>query len=169
MSSTNSSSASVIPRGFSKFYVLSLLKERSMTGKEIMEETAKRTQGSWKPSPGLVYPLLGKLLSSGLIEEAEQGRGYRITQRGEDMLSQYQLGHREFDNLFATFARLGLFGQLMAKDAVDKMIALMKGFREDISKLGKVQRSKYRKFLESELERLDRSDQLQQQKNAPKQ
>lgn len=165
MSSTNSSSTSVVPRGFSKFYALSLLKEKPMTGKEIMEETAKRTQGSWKPSPGLVYPLLGKLLSSGLIEEVEEGRGYRITDSGEDLLSQYQLGQSEFDNLSAAFMRLGLFGQLMAKDAVDKMIGLTKELRQDISKLGKVQKAKYRKFLESELRRLDRSEQ-QQQKSA---
>jgi DNA-binding PadR family transcriptional regulator len=158
MSSTNSISTSLVPRGFSKFYVLSLLKERSMTGKEIMEETAKRTQGSWKPSPGLVYPLLGKLLSSGLVEEVDEGRGYRITKSGEELLSQYQRGQKEFDNLSASLLRLGLFGQLMAKDAADKMISLMKGFREDISKLGKVQRAKYKKFLESELQRLDRTE-----------
>ncbi|MDG6999708.1 MAG: PadR family transcriptional regulator [Nitrososphaerota archaeon] len=153
------SSNSVVPRGFSKFYVLSLLKERPMTGKEIMEETSKRTEGSWKPSPGLVYPLLGKLLSSGLIEEVEEGRGYRITKSGEDLLSQYQVGHNELDNLYATLARLGMFGQLMAKDAVDRMTAVMKTFREDFSKLGKVQKAKYRKFLQSEIERLDRSEQ----------
>ncbi len=160
-------SSSVVPRGFSKYYVLSLLKERPMTGKEIMEETAKRTQGSWKPSPGLVYPLLGKLLSSGLIEEVEDGRGYKITKSGEDQLSQYRLGRNELDNFYAAFARLGLFGQIMAKDAADRMIALMKNFREDFSKLGKAQRAKYRKFLESELERMDRSE--QQQESTPKQ
>jgi DNA-binding PadR family transcriptional regulator len=162
-SATNGNSNSVVPRGFSKFYVLSLLKERPMTGKEIMEETAKRTQGSWKPSPGLVYPLLGKLLSSGLIEEVEEGRGYKITESGEDLLSQYKLGRSDFDRLFGTFTRLGVFGQLMARDASDKMIALIKSFRGDISKLGKAQRAKYRKFLESELQRLDRSEQKQHQ------
>ncbi len=166
-SSSSSTSNSVVPRGFSRFYVLSLLKERPMTGKEIMEETTKRTQGSWKPSPGLVYPLLGKLLSSGLIEEVEQGRGYQITKSGEDLLSQYQHGHSEFDNLYAAFARIGLFGQIMAKDAADRMIALMKSFREDFSKAGKAQRAKYRKFLESELERMDRSE--QKHESAPKQ
>lgn len=152
------SSSSVIPRGLSKYYVLSLLRERPMTGKEIMEEAATRTQGSWKPSPGLVYPLLGKLLSTGLIEEVEEGRGYRITKSGEEALSQYQLGRSEFDNLYSSFARLGLFGQIVARDAVDKTIAIIKSFRQDFAKLGKAQKSKYRKFLESELDRLNRSE-----------
>jgi DNA-binding PadR family transcriptional regulator len=165
----NGSSNSVVPRGFSRFYVLSLLKEKPMTGKEIMEETTRRTQGAWKPSPGLVYPLLGKLLSAGLIEEVEEGRGYQITEKGEDLLSEYRLGRSEFDRLFGTFARFGLYGQLMARDASDKMIAMIKSFRGDISKLGKVQRMKYRKFLESELQRLDRSEQRERyQENQPR-
>lgn len=159
------SSSSVIPRGLSKYYVLSLLRERPMTGKEIMEEAAARTQGSWRPSPGLVYPLLGKLLSKGLIEEVEEGRGYRITKSGEESLSKYQLGRNEFDNVYSSLARLGLFGQLVARDAVDKSIALIKSFRDDFSKLGKAQRSKYRRFLESELERLNNSE----AKSAPQQ
>ena len=149
------SSTSLVPRGLSKYYVLSLLKEKPMTGKEIMEETAKRTNGSWKPSAGLVYPLLGKLLSSGLIEEVEEGRGYSTTKSGEEFLSQYGQGRRELDNLFTTVARLGLFGQIIAKDAVDNVTAVMKTFRDDIAKLGVTQKTKYRKFLVSEIERLD--------------
>jgi DNA-binding PadR family transcriptional regulator len=160
-SNNNGNSSSVVPRGFSRYYVLSLLKERPMTGKEIMEETARRTQGSWKPSPGLVYPLLGKLLSESLIEEVEEGRGYQITGKGEETLSEYRLGRSEFDRFFDTLGRLGLYGELVARDASDKMIALIKSFRGDILKLGKAQRARYRRFLESELQRLDRSEEQQ--------
>lgn len=151
-------SNSVVPRGFSKYYVLALLKEKSMTGKEIMEETAKRTEGSWKPSPGLVYPLLGKLLSSGLIEEVEEGQGYKITRSGEDLLAQSGQRNKEIDQLITTITRLGMYGQLMARDAVDNMASMMKNFREDISKLGAAQRARYRKLLTSEIERLDRAE-----------
>ena len=129
-----------------------------MTGKEIMEETARRTNGSWKPSPGLVYPLLGKLLSSGLIEEVEEGRGYHITKNGQEFLAQYGQRRKEVDNLFTTVARLGMFGQLLAKDAVDNVTTIMKTFRDDISKLGATQKTKYRKFLVSEIERLDHAE-----------
>jgi DNA-binding PadR family transcriptional regulator len=152
------SSRSVVPRGFSKYYVLSLLQEKPMTGKEIMEETAKRTDGAWKPSPGLVYPLLGKLLSSGYVEEVDEGRGYQITKTGQTLLAQYGQRNREIDNLFMTITRLGMYGQLIAKDAVDSVITVMKNLRDDISKLGGSQRAKYRKFLVSEIERLDRAD-----------
>ena len=151
-------SSSVVPRGFSRYYVLSLLKEKPMTGKEIMEETSKRTNGSWKPSPGLVYPLLGNLLSSGLIEEVEDGRGYQITKQGEEFLLASKEKDKEFDNLVTTFTRIGVFGQLLAKDAVDGVVAVMKNFRNDISKLGATQKTRYRKFLQAEIERLDRAD-----------
>ena len=151
-------SSSVVPRGFSRYYVLSLLKEKPKTGKEILEETSKRTNGSWKPSPGLVYPLLGKLLSSGLIEEVEEGRGYQITKQGEEFLLASKEKDKEFDNLVTTFTRIGVFGQLLAKDAVDGVVAVMKNFRNYISKLGATQKTRYRKFLQAEIERLDRAD-----------
>lgn len=156
-------SSSVVPRGFSRYYVLSLLHEKPMTGKQIMEETSKRTNGSWKPSPGLVYPLLGKLLSSGLIEEVEEGRGYQITKRGEEFLSQYTETNKELDNLLTTFTRIGVFGQLLARDAVDGVVAVMKNFRNDISKLGVSQKARYRKFLLAEIERLDRTEKGEEQ------
>jgi len=149
-------SASVIPRGFSRFYVLSLLAERPMTGKEIMEQTGKMTKGAWKPSPGLVYPLLGKLLSLGLIEELE-GR-YTTTSNGVKALGEYGSVRGEFQKRFDTFVRLGLFGRVMAQDVVDRLTGLMDMVREDISRMGNEQRAKYRAFLLGELTRLEENN-----------
>ena len=61
-----------------------------------------------KPSPGLVYPLLGKLLSEGLIEEAE--KGYKTTAEGVRVLEDYVKSKEEFDKRFGPIIRLGLFG-----------------------------------------------------------
>ena len=69
---------SAIPRGFSRHYILELLSEQPMTGKEIIDKAIIQTGGKWKPSPGLIYPLLGRLLEGGFIEEHDNGR-YRIT------------------------------------------------------------------------------------------
>ena len=152
------SSTSVVPQGFSKYYMLSLLKERPMTGKEIMEETTRRTNGALKPSPGLVYPLLGKLLSSGCIEEVEEGRGYNITKKGEELLIRMGQRSDELNSLLTSVTRVGLFGELVARDAVDGMTKAMKDVRQDLSKLCASQKARYRRFLQSELERLDRSE-----------
>lgn len=144
---------SVVPRGFSRFYVLTILRERAMTGKQIMEEAEHQTKGVWKPSPGLVYPLLGKLLSEELIEETENG--YQTTAQGEKILQDYTSAHEEFEKRFGAFIRLGMFGKFMAQDAVDRIIGLFGMVREDISHFGAEQKARYKAFLQAELKRLE--------------
>ena len=73
---------SSVPRGFSRYYILELLKKKPHTGKEIIDTAVKQSEGIWKPSPGLVYPLLGRLLDEGLIEETNSGK-YQITRKGK--------------------------------------------------------------------------------------
>ena len=68
---------SAVPRGFSRYYILQQLKEQPHTGKEIIDSAVEASAGNWKPSPGLIYPLLGRLLDEGLIEESENGK-YQI-------------------------------------------------------------------------------------------
>jgi len=42
---------SSIPRGFSRFFILEMLKKKKYTGKEIIDFTVKQSDGKWKPSP----------------------------------------------------------------------------------------------------------------------
>ena len=74
---------SSVPRGFSRYFVLELLKEKNRTGKQIIDYAVEKSNGIWKPSPGLIYPLLGRLLDEGLIEEAKDGK-YQLTKKGSD-------------------------------------------------------------------------------------
>ena len=74
---------SSIPRGFSRYFVLELLKEKTYTGKEIIDYAVEQSNGIWKPSPGLIYPLLGRLLDENLIQETKDGR-YPLTKEGEE-------------------------------------------------------------------------------------
>jgi len=62
---------SSVPRGFSRYFILKVLKNKPHTGKEIIDLAVKQSDGIWKPSPGLIYPLLGRLLDEGLIEETK--------------------------------------------------------------------------------------------------
>ena len=78
---------SSIPRGYSRRYVLGLLRQHSMlTTKEIIDKAIERSEGRWRPSPGLIYHMLGKLLAEGLINEMDNGR-YSVTKKGIDMLT----------------------------------------------------------------------------------
>jgi DNA-binding PadR family transcriptional regulator len=52
---------SSIPRGFSRYYILELLQKQPHTGKQIIDTAVKQSDGKWNPSPGLIYPLLGRL------------------------------------------------------------------------------------------------------------
>ena len=76
-----------VPKGFLRYYVLKLLKEKPMSGSEIMEEIGKETGGRWKPSPGSVYPLLAWLQDNDYIKappKKESGiKRYMLTEQGE--------------------------------------------------------------------------------------
>jgi len=72
---------SSVPRGFSRFFVLEMLKKKQYTGKELIDLAVKQSDGKWKPSPNLIYPLLGRLLDEKLIQETTGGK-YKITKKG---------------------------------------------------------------------------------------
>ena len=151
-----------VPRGFTRFYVLHLLKERPMTGKEIIEEAEKQSEGVWRPSPGLIYPLLGRLVRGGLIEETEDGR-FTITPEGELTLQKYTMVQERLEKQLRMVRRLGLSmltaGRYLAEDALDRIMAVTAKVQEMVAKSSKdLQKSfdaKYKAFLESELKRLE--------------
>ena len=58
-------------RGDVRTAVLALLAERPMHGYQIIQEIEERSGGSWKPSPGSVYPTLQLLVDEGLITPTE--------------------------------------------------------------------------------------------------
>jgi DNA-binding PadR family transcriptional regulator len=65
--------------------VLALLAEEPMHGYQIIQEIDRRSGGSWKPSPGSVYPTLQQLEDEGLVraQEQEGRRVYRLTEEGQ--------------------------------------------------------------------------------------
>jgi len=71
-------------RGDVRAAILSLLGEKSLNGYQIMQELEQRSRGSWRPSPGAVYPALQQLEDEGLVqvETASGGRVYQLTQVG---------------------------------------------------------------------------------------
>lgn len=77
-----------VPRGFLRYLVFNLLKEKPRSGSEIIEEIEGRTDGRWKPSPGSVYPLLAWLQENGYTEEVsseEAGiKRYALTEKGQE-------------------------------------------------------------------------------------
>jgi len=146
---------SSVPRGFSRYYIFELLKKKPHTGKEIIDAAVKQSEGIWKPSPGLIYPLLGRLLDEGLIEETNSGK-YQITRKGkataDDLDAINDIVKKQLDVLF----RIGNVGRFAAMDILEKISSMGALLSSNVSYMTKEETSKYKKFLESELKKLEK-------------
>lgn len=78
------SSSPRMNKGDVRSAVLSLLLEQPMHGYQIIREIEDRSGGSWKPSPGSVYPTLQLLTDQGLVqsEESNGRKTYSLTPEG---------------------------------------------------------------------------------------
>ena len=151
-----------VPRGFTRYYVLFLLSEKELTGKEIIEESIERSDGDWAPSPGLIYPLLGRLVRDGLIQELDGGK-FTVTSDGMGELSNHGVFQDQIEGQFNLVNKLGLSmftaGKFLADEAVDRISSVSTTVWERVRKRsGDAQQrfeEKYEEFLLRELEVLN--------------
>ena len=148
---------SSVPRGFSRYFILELLKSKPHTGKEIINFAVEQSNGIWKPSPGLIYPLLGRLLDEGLIEETEDGR-HQLTQKGletaQDVDKINDIMKKQLDVLF----RIGNIGRFVAMDLLEKIFTIGSVLSSNISNMTEEETDKYRKFLQEELNKINEKE-----------
>jgi DNA-binding PadR family transcriptional regulator len=145
---------SVIPRGFSRHYVLGLLKDQQLSGKEIIDKAIVQSEGKWKPSPGLIYPMLGRLLEEGLIDETENGR-YKITAKGLEMAADIQSVHNMLQKQVDVMLRVGSVGKFMALDLIDRVSTIGATLSSNLDRMTVQERDKYKQFLLTELKKMD--------------
>ncbi len=128
-----------------------------MTGKKIIDKAILQSDGKWKPSPGLIYPMLGRLLEEGLISETDSGK-YRITLKGlevaEDVDSVHNIMQRQLDVML----RVGNVGKFMAMDLIDRMSTLGSTLSSNLDKMTVQERDKYKQFLLSEIQKLQEQE-----------
>jgi DNA-binding PadR family transcriptional regulator len=150
---------SSIPRGFSRRYILDLLTvtEHSLTGKEIIDKAIVQSQGKWRPSPGLIYPMLGRLLDEGLIIESDNGR-YKITQKGLDMATDLQSVNNIFEKQVDVMSRIGNVGKFMAMDLIDRLSTIGSTLSSNFDKMTEDEKKKYKQFLKNEMRKLDEQE-----------
>jgi DNA-binding PadR family transcriptional regulator len=148
---------SVIPRGFSRHYILGLLKEQSMTGKEIIDKAILQSDGKWRPSPGLIYPLLGRLLEEGLIDEIQNGK-YKITGKGLEIAADIDSVHNILQKQLDVMLRVGNIGRFMAKDLIDRISTIGSTLSSNLDRMTEQERNKYKQFLMTELNKLDEQE-----------
>ena len=145
---------SSVPRGFSRYFILELLKEKNRTGKEIIDYAIEQSNGIWKPSPGLIYPLLGRLLDENLIEESKDGR-YQLTKKGLETAADVDkindIVKKQLDVLF----RLGNVGRFVAMDLLEKIFSMGSVLSSNIAHMTEEETVKYKTFLENELKKIN--------------
>jgi DNA-binding PadR family transcriptional regulator len=105
-------------RGDVRAAILTLLSEESLNGYQIMQELEQRSRGSWRPSPGAVYPALQLLEDEGLVraESSSGGRVYSLTEAGRNYIrdhadelgSPWETGSQQTcdDNVLGLFSEL---------------------------------------------------------------
>ena len=145
---------SSIPRGFSRYFVLELLKEKTYTGKEIIDYAVEQSNGIWKPSPGLIYPLLGRLLDENLIEETKDGR-YQLTKEGEETAKDVDKMNDIIKNQLEVLFRLGNVGRFVALDILEKISSMGSILSSNIANMTDEETQKYKEFLQSELDKMN--------------
>ena len=71
-------------RGDIRTAVLAVLSEEPGHGYDVMQRLEDKTDGSWRPSPGSVYPMLQLLADEGLARSVERDgkRVYELTDAG---------------------------------------------------------------------------------------
>ena len=145
---------SSIPRGFSRYFILEILRKKEHTGKEIIDYAVEQSNGIWRPSPGLIYPLLSRLLDEGLIIETENGR-YKLTKKGFDTAKDVDKINDIVKKQLEVIFRLGNVGRFVALDLLEKISAMGSILSSNLANMTDDETQKYRKFLQDELKKMD--------------
>lgn len=128
-----------------------------MTGKEIIDKAIVQSDGKWKPSPGLIYPMLGRLLEEGLISETDSGK-YRITSKGLEIAEDVDSVHNIVQKQLDVMLRVGNVGKFMAIDLIDRMSTIGSTLSSNLDKMTEQERDKYKKFLLTELRKVQEQE-----------
>lgn len=77
-------------RGAVRAAILVLLGEEPRNGYALMQEIETRSEGTWRPSPGSIYPALAMMEDEGLIRSigSEDQRAYELTDSGRKALDE---------------------------------------------------------------------------------
>jgi DNA-binding PadR family transcriptional regulator len=77
-------------KGILTMYLLYSLQKKPKSGYEIISEIKEKTEGTWVPSKGTIYPLLRQLEKGGLIKvkttEKRSKNIFKITPKGKKII-----------------------------------------------------------------------------------
>ena len=119
----------VFQHGSFRLYLLQALADGPRHGYDVIASIGERFGGSYRPSPGTVYPRLGQLLREGLVSVTRDGRKrvYALTEAGRAELA------RHSDELDALNAEVDDSVQRLAMDVRARVAESLKSMRADLA------------------------------------
>lgn len=119
----------VFAHGQLRLYLLALLEEGPRHGYELITALADRFGGTYRPSPGTVYPRLARLEEEGLVRRTEEGRRttYALTDAGRAELAARRGDLVDLEHEIAESVRV------MAAEVRDDVRGSMAGLRADLA------------------------------------
>ncbi len=115
------------PKGAVREAVLSLLADGPANGYSLMKQISERTDGTWAPSPGSVYPTLAQLVDEGLIVATGTGKGtdFDLTDEGRAYVAE---NAELLERIWAEGTR-GAPSHVALRDAVMALMGTVQQFR----------------------------------------
>lgn len=80
-----------VPRGYLRYQVLMMLREKSMSGSEIADQIERETDGEYRPGSGSLYPVLKKLHRNEFTQRLPIEDGvhrYQLTEKGNSFFEE---------------------------------------------------------------------------------
>ncbi len=97
-------------RGILPLYILHSLKKKPKSGYELLAEIKEKTEGTWIPSKGTIYPLLKHLEKEGLIKiksvEKRSKNIFEITTEGKKSFTSIKKHGKQMEKTFVQFRNL---------------------------------------------------------------
>jgi DNA-binding PadR family transcriptional regulator len=126
-----------LEHGDLRFVVLALIAEQPRHGYELIKDLEERTGGAYRPSPGVIYPLLSLLEDEGFIRPAEADGGrklFTITDEGKAALEQNRAGVDEvFGRMDEASRGSRMAGPRVGRAMANLGMALGQRMRRDIT------------------------------------
>lgn len=156
-----------VPRGLLRFLVLKMLSEKPLSGSEIIHEIETKT-GSWKPSPGSIYPLLLWMQKEGYTQELPRNelgfKRYSYTKKGKQFLKQQVEIAKDFMNKIEFLAPMLVGGLnleddkkfLQPKESAKKLVRAFISLRRNIDSLSEKDAKELSEILEESSAKIEK-------------
>lgn len=128
----------VFAHGQLRLYLLALLESGAKHGYELITTLSDRFGGTYRPSPGTIYPRLARLEEEGLVHRTEDGRKtiYQLTDAGRQVLDARR------DELATIEQDLAETVRGLADRVRDDVRGAMRGLRADLAAAAQSARAK---------------------------